>query len=436
MKKALFILLVLFVYSVPVSAEITFSPRARVSEEYTDNLNLTAEDEEEDFITTTSVGASLGFRGVTSGLTLAYDPEYASYKDNTDLNAWRHFASMEAYWQMSRVTRLNLNDRFTVSDDPADDIENSIEARERNRYTRNTAHVDITHQFGREDSVALGYEHTLLENELETEEDSESHDPYMDFLWWFVENAYGFQAHADYTRGIFEDSDDFDSWYGDFRLRKRFTRHFDMFLQYAHMVTNYDHEPDAIDREEVSDYVVYNPGVGFNYIAGENTEISVAVGYAIREREDLQTDEGPVELEDDDGPTVISDLRTAWIYPRSLIELTASSGYTQDTFSTDNRGFNVFGAAGARGEYGFTNRFRGDLIADYRYVRYIDEDPEGEDHFVSAGPGLSYQALPWMRFRLEYTYRTLFSNEPEDEYAENRAMLSLILEPATPYRWN
>jgi hypothetical protein len=236
-----------------------------------------------------------------------------------------------------------------------------------------------------------------------------------------------------YTRGIFEYSDDFNSWYGDLRLRKRFTRHFDMFLQYAHMITNYDHESDAIDRGEVADYVVYNPGVGFNYIAGENTNISVAVGYAIR---DVEEDETPGGIEDDEGPTLISDLRTAWIYPRSLIELTARSGYTQDTFSTENRGFNVFGGVTGRAEYGFTSRLRGDVAAAYRYVRYIDEDPVTEDHFISAGPGLAYQALSWMRFRLEYTYRTVLSDEPEDEYKENRAMISLILEPATPYRFN
>ncbi|MBI5063585.1 MAG: outer membrane beta-barrel protein [Desulfatitalea sp.] len=428
MKKTILVLFVLFASLSPVLAiETTFSPRVRVTEEYTDNLHLTPDNEVDDFITTTGVGASLGFRGATAALTLAYDPEYASYQDNSYLNAWRHFASLDGNWQMTRFTRLGVTDTFTISDDPADDIETDIQSRGRNRYTRNTAHAEIAHQFGREDSVEMGYEHMVLKNELPTEEDSQSHNPYMDFLWWFVENEYGFQAHADYRRGLFEYSDDFDSWFGDFRLRKRFTRNFDMFLQYAHMITQYDHNPDAADAATVEDYVVYNPGVGLNYIAGENTNISVAAGYAFRDRE---------FGEDDEGPVVTSDLRTAWIYPRSLIELTASSGYTQDTFSTDNRGFNVFGAAGCRAEYGFTSRLRGDVAARYRYVRYLDEDPVGEDQFVDAGPGIAYQALSWMRFRLEYTYRTVFSNTPEDEYAENRAMLSLILEPATPYRWN
>lgn len=436
MKKILIVLLVLCASYSMVSAEITFSPRARVTEEYTDNLFLSADNEEDDFITTTSVGASLGFRGATSGLTLTYDPEYAFYKEFDDLNAWRHFATLDSYWQMTRQTRIGLTDRFTISDDPADDIESTIDTRGRNRYTRNIAHAEIAHQFGREDSIELGYDYTTLDNDLETEEDSLHHDPYMDFVWWFLENDYAIQLHGDYTRAEFDESDDFDSWRGEIRLRKRFTRRFDMFLFYTQMITNYDHEPDAIDRAEVADYVVYNPGAGFNYVAGENTDISIAVGYAVRKRDDLQTDEGPVAQEDDEGPTVTSDLRTAWIYPRGLIELTASSGYTQDTFSADNRGFNVYGGLTGRGEYGFTNRLRGDLSAEYRYVRYIDDDPETEDHYVSGGPGLGYQALPWMRFRLEYEYRTVFSDAPEDEYTENRAMLSMILEPATPWRWN
>ncbi|MFZ1986474.1 MAG: outer membrane beta-barrel protein, partial [Desulfatitalea sp.] len=331
------------------------------------------------------------------------------------------------YWQMARQTRFAVTDAFTISDDPADDIENSINIRGRNRYARNTAHAEIAHQFGREDSFELGYDHSILKNKLDTIEDSQRHNPYTDFLWWFVENEYGFQAHVDYARGLFEFSDDFDSWYGDFRLRKRFTRHFDMFLQYAQMMTAYDHDPDAVDAAVVEDYTVYNPALGFNYVAGENTNISVAVGYAIRDRE---------FSEDDEGPIVTSDLTTAWIFRRGSITLNANSGYTQDTFSTENRGFNVYGGAGAIAEYGFTSRLRGDVAADYRYIRYIDEDPVTDDHFVSAGPGISYQALAWMRFRLEYAYRTLFSDDPEDEYRENRAMLSVILEPSSPWRWN
>ncbi len=436
MKKILIVLLILFTSYSMVSAEITFSPRVRVTEEYTDNLFLSPDNEEDDFITTTGVGASLGFRGATAALTLAYDPEYAFYREFDNLNAWRHYATMDSYWQMTRFTRLAVTDRFTISDDPADDIEMAIQDRGRNRYTRNTAHAGIIHQFGREDSVELGYNHTILENKLATEEDNQSHNPYLDFISWFLDNRYGLQLHGDYTRGMFDLSDDFDSWRGEIRLRKRFSRRFDMFLYYSHMVTNYDHEPDAIDRYEVSDYVVYNPGAGFNYVAGEDTDISVAVGYAYRDREDIQTDAGPIPVDNDEGPIITTDLRTAWIYPRGLIGLTASSGYTQDTYSTDNLGFNVYGGLTGRAEYGFTNRFRGDVHAEYRYVRYLDEDPVTEDHYVSAGPGLGYQALPWMRFRLEYTYRTVFSDTPEDEYTENRAMLSLILEPATPWRWN
>ncbi|MFZ1987186.1 MAG: hypothetical protein WAU91_22440, partial [Desulfatitalea sp.] len=281
MKKAILVFLVLFAgLSQALAIETTLSPRVTVREEYTDNVFLTPDNEEEDFITTAGVGATLGFRGATAGLTFAYDPEHASYKNNSHLDSWRHFATMDGYWQMARQTRFAVSDALTISDDPADDIESSIDTRGRNRYTRNAAHAEIAHQFGREDSFELGYDYSILENELDTVEDNKSHDPYADFLWWFVENEYGFQAHVDYTRGLFDDSDDFDSWYGNLRLRKRFTRHFDMFLQYAQMITTYDHDPDAADASEVEDYTVYNPAVGFNYVAGENTNISVAVGYA------------------------------------------------------------------------------------------------------------------------------------------------------------
>lgn len=428
MKKTLFVLsMMVMSLSQAMAMEVTFSPRAMISEEYTDNVDLTPDDEQEDFITTTGVGATLGFRGATAGLTLAYNPEYASYKNNSDLNTWRHYASMDANWQFARNTRLGLSDSFVISDDPADELETTTERRGRNKYLNNSIHGYIAHQFGREDSAELGYDYTWLDNELEEIEDSQSESPYGDLTWWFVENQYGFQAHVDYTRSIFDRSDNFQSWFGDFRLRKRFTRHFDMFVQYAHMTTEYDKDPFAEDIDEVEDYTIYNPGVGFNYVAGENTNISIAVGYAIRDRE---------FSDDDEGPTIISEISTVIPYRRGAITLDASSGYTQDTFSTENRGFNVYAGAGALAEYGFTSRFRGDVTARYHFIRYLDADPTVDDHLVAAGPGVSYQALPWMRFRLDYTYRTLFSDEPENEYTENRAMVSMILEPSSPYRWN
>jgi opacity protein-like surface antigen len=426
MRKPLIVALVYFaMVSYAMAVETTFSPRLTMRGEYTDNVDRTHDDPQDDFITTVSPGATLGLRGNTAEMTLSYDPAYVMYRDNDQDDGWRHFGTLNGFWSLSRRTRLNIANALTISEDPADDVADSTLARGRNRYTRYSGTLGITQQFGREDSFGGGYTYSSLTNEEEYVEDSQEHGPYADFMWWFIENLYGLQLHTDYTIADFkrrdgiETSDDFTSWYGQLRLRRRFTRNFDMFLEYGHTVTNYDGMTE--------DYTVYNPAVGLNYVAGEETNISMALGYFIRDRE---------KGADDSGTIVSGDLTTAWSYPRGAVSLTATSGCRTDTFDTENLGFNYYASVGVRADYGFTRNFRGDVFGDYRYDKYFDVDPEREDNTYGTGCGLSYQVLAWMSLRLEYRYSTVSSNVEEEEYDENRVFMSVTLAPVSPYRLN
>ncbi len=401
------------------AVETSFTPRLVLSGEYTDNLDRTPDNEEEDYIMTASPGFTLGFRGVPAELTIDYNPAYVHYDKNDDRDHWRHFAALTGNWRAARHTQFDLRHTLIVSEDPLDDEGTSTVEGGQNRYMRNSGEVSVVNQFGRANSIELGFDYSLLENSENDLEDSQRYNPYGDFTWWFIGNQYGMSLRLDYVNGAFEESDDFDSYVGRFRLMKRFSRKFNMFLQYIYGETDYDGETE--------NYKVHNPAIGFDYVAGEHTNISLAVGYGIRERELSENDEGLI---------VTGDVETAWIYPRGAISVTATSGYTQDTFSTENLGFYMYSGAEVRAEYGFTRRFSGDLFGIYRYAQYLDQDPKIEDNVYSGGAGLEYQPLRWMSIRLEYRHRTFTSTEDIREYAENRAMLSVRFEPAEPYRLN
>lgn len=426
MKMPLIFTLVLFwLVSYAIAAETTFSPRLTIRGEYTDNLDLSHTNPQDDFITIVSPGMTLGLRGNTAEVTLSYDPAYVMYRDNDQYNDWRHYGTLNGFWNLSRRTRMSFENALTISEDPEDDESDSTLSRGRNRSTWYSGTLGLTNQFGREDSFGLGYTYASLTNEKKYIEDSQVHRPYVDFTWWFIENRYGLQLHTDYTMADFnrrdgiDGSDDFTSWYGQMRLRRRFTRNFDMFLEYGHTVTDYD--------GMTVDYTVYNPALGFNYVAGEETNISMAIGCFIRDRE---------KGTDDNGTIVSGDLTTAWSYPRGAVNLTATSGYRTDTFDTENLGFNYYAGVGVRADYGFSRLFRGDVFGDYRYDKYFDVDPEREDNTYGAGCGLSYQVLAWMSLRVEYRYRTVSSTVEEEEYDENRVSMSVTLAPVSPYRRN
>ena len=71
------------------SAQFNFTPRSSAEVEYTDNVDLTEDDKEDDFITTVSAGFTAQLLGKTSGLELSFDPAYVFYEDFTGNDGWR-----------------------------------------------------------------------------------------------------------------------------------------------------------------------------------------------------------------------------------------------------------------------------------------------------------------------------------------------------------
>lgn len=423
--RAILTLSIFLLYSAQAFAvEITFTPRLTLGGEYNDNIFRTPDDEQDDYIYTVSPGVTLGFQGATAGLTLSYNPSYVQYQEDSYDDQWRHFGSALGKWRMSRSTTLAFNHSVTISEDAADDqgdtTVNALTGRT-NRFTRNAGNASFTYQFGITDSLSLGYKYSLLEYEERTEdvENSRRSTPYMDFSWWFTQQL-GFNFYTDYTYGQFDRSDNFDSYSGNLRFLLKLTPRLDMFVQYGYMQTVYDGETEE-------DYTVNNPGLGFDYIAGETTNVSLAFGYMVRDRE---------FSEDDEGLVVTGNVNTVLPFSRGQFNITASSGYSQDTFASENLGFSIYYGANLGLNYNFTRVFGSNVFVAYKYSDYLDQEPEIEDYLYSAGAGLSYIAFRWLRFGLNYTHRSLISSSDPRDYTENRVSLTATIEPSIPFKLN
>ena len=103
-----------------LAAQVSFTPRVSVTEEYNDNVDLDRKGKKDDFITTVSPGATLEVLGPLSGIRLSYDPSYSFYADNDEFDSWRHNASGFIWHNFSRETRIDLADSFLYSKDPLD----------------------------------------------------------------------------------------------------------------------------------------------------------------------------------------------------------------------------------------------------------------------------------------------------------------------------
>jgi hypothetical protein len=349
---------------------------------------------------------------------------YDKYDEN---DTWRHTVGFSAWSDIAKNTRIELTDSFLYTEDPLTDadiatllVENpeapidSTIRRGRDPYYRNTADINLIHQFGRDDSFNLGYRYSFLENDDPDLEDDKRHNPYMGVTFWFGPE-WGFEIRGDYTRSDFDESDDSDQWYGSVRLIKKITRHLEGFVQYAHRALNYDGITE--------DYQVYNPLAGFNYTISNDVFFSLGIGYSILDRE-----------ESDDESVMSANGSLAKTFRRGSINIVGSGGYEESDFGAETLGLTEFYEFGGSATYQFARYFSGNIFGSYRNNQYIDEDPEREDEITRTGVGLEMQALEWMSLNLDYAYRTVDSTRDEDDYDENRVIFRITLSPPHPFR--
>lgn len=417
--------------SAAVGYQINLTPRITVTEEYNDNLFLAPENEEvDDFNTIVTPGFTLEVLQRSSGLEISYDPGYSFYATNSEYNSWRHNALLRAWTGITRNTTLEFENAFLYTEDPvSQDIrilpteEPIIRAdttirRSRQPYYTNASVLTLTHQFGESDSFFIGYNYSILRNDDPEIEDNDRHIPSIGLTYWFTPR-WGLETEASLTSGEFDISDDFDEWYGRARLIKRFSQHFEMFTQYEHTFVDYR----EAQEEGRTNYQIFEPSIGMNYDVAEDTSLSLRAGLFI-----VDQDEG----EDDSGPSVDADITKT--FRNGSIVLSGSAGHEISSFGAEDLDFTKYYEIGSTVEYSFTRNMSCNVFGTYRNSKYTETDPQREDDLITAGTGLTYLLRTWLSMEVGYSYRTIDSTIPENEYEENRVFFSVTLTPSLPYR--
>lgn len=407
------ILLIIGVLRGSADAAVTFYPHLSIGNMYTDNVDLTADNEEYDFITTLSPGFDLGVTGQFSDLSITYTPTYASYLRFPENNTLRHNAGLSASRQITPATQLEFSNDFLYSEDPISDTDTTVR-QGRNPYTANTAAFAMNNQFGPENSISLGYEYYLLNNTDTTLEDNEHYRPSIMMNYWLAPSRYGTESELSYTRENFDDSEDYNETSARFRLIRRLSPHFDVYAEYTHELTNYVAEDD--------DFQVFSPLAGFIWAEYVNYSLSASFGYFFQKNDHSEDDSGPVGT--------IESVYT-W-KPEASLTVSGNVGYDHASGGAENLGFNPFYDVTGIVTYPLTRHLQSNLFGGYRWNIYTDEEPDREDTLWRTGAGLRYQALPWMFVQMNYIFRELDSNFDAEDYVENRAEISVTMTPPQP----
>jgi len=413
------VLLIVFL-SYNAAAVVTFDPRISLGNMYTDNIDLTADDEEDDFITTLGPSINLSMADRYSSLSFFYSPSYASYLRFPENNTFRHNASLDLSKQITRTTRFELSNSYLYTEDPVSDIEDSdydtdtTVRQGREPYTTNTATLGVINEFGPENSLALEYAYSFLNNEDETIEDNNHHHPSITMTYWPVPNRYGTESEISYTKRHFDDSENYNDVLGRFRLIRRLGPHFEVYAEYTQELTDYVSEGE--------DYKVYSPLVGFAWDEYIDYSLAASFGYFFRENDYSGSDSGPLGTIEG---------RYTWEQGASVL-ISGNVGYDRASGGAENLGFNPFYDVEGSVDYPLTRYLNTNLFAGYRWNIYTDESPDRDDAIWRTGAGLIFQALPWMVVQMNYSFRKLNSNIETEDYVENRAEITITLNPRQP----
>jgi len=212
-------------------AEIRFSvvPVISADEEYTDNLFLSEESEEEDLITVISPGVIAEAETRTANIRFSYNFGYSHYQRFSEYDAWRHNSQLTGNMNFSKHTRVEFQNAFLLTEEPAENIEDRTDAekteaetretetreaetetvrRSRDRYYTNSSKIRLIHQFGKADSLTLGYGCDVLKNEDTTVQNETMHRTSAALTYGIIPQRLGLDADISYLQNDVSDAKD------------------------------------------------------------------------------------------------------------------------------------------------------------------------------------------------------------------------------------
>lgn len=432
-----FLGLILVSISTSQAAQVLFTPALILSEEFTDNLYLDNEFEEDELITAAGVDLTGEILWRTAGITLNYVPTFNSFKENDELNYWRHYADLLMWKEFTRNTRLEVHDTYLRTNDPTDEssisaeegqppepvIETDRNRRGRNEYVTNVSEMRLTHQFGINNSIYGAYRYSVL-REIDSApsisiEDNNISTPQFGLSFNFSPR-WGIEIDNSYAMADYKERNDRDEYNGNVRLIYHSNRPFSAFLNYRHTMLDY--------REETNeDYNIYEPSLGIGYEFQDNARLIISLGYYFQDFE---------SSEDDGGVSISSDITKRWTYPKGYFGITGGSGYVIDDNAVEDNGLDIYYLARIEAGYNFSSRLSGLVYGGYRHDEYPNEVPDRAEQMVTTGLEMQLHVFHWMTVGITYEFNDLSSDREIDTYTENRALMTMRMEPISPLRFN
>jgi hypothetical protein len=403
----------------------TFTPRISVTETYDDNIDLSPDNEESDWITVASPGFSLLLQSAKTDFSLDMTAGLTYYLQDSTRDTIRYTGRLSWDQKLAEYLSLNLSNTLTRSEDPVREDQGRIVdiSSDRDVEYRNTGQASLSYQFGPQDSVTVGYRNTLLDSRSDQTEDSRSNQGFLDLSTWFVPQ-FGINLTSSFARWEFQQSKDFTGFPSE-----------DFYLYQAGLTMNYQWQPQRItyarynilyldyDEEHGIDnnnYIVHQTTVGFSSALGANTSLGASFGYW---RRDINNENS------EDGASLNANFNAQG--EKATLNVQTDSGYDLDVGTSQNQGFSKYSDSSCNVSYQLAENLNLFATARYRWEDYADTNRT--DHTYGGRIGFNHTFRNWFTLSLEGGHLRRDSNENNQEFKDNRVVLRLTAAYPIPF---
>ena len=403
---------------------VRITPKISVKGEYDDNIYLYKDNKKGDFITTVSPGLLMYIDSGRTGLELEYTFGWVRYHDLSENDFVRHSGRLKFWQRLTRRLTFNLSDSYLKSNDLFDqdlspDLRPQRIRHSATPYQRNDFDANLEYRFGPQSRLSVGYRHGYLDNEDPYLEDVVEHSPYAKLTYW-VNNKDGFELgyeyrRFDYTLGESYGNNrvDLDAHDVDVAYMHRFSRRSSIHARYGFANRNFKGIPVS--------YHVHDGGVGFEYGFSPSMTLALEIGYF-----------SPTGIDINPGLEYTARFEKRFRRVRAFVS--AQSGWDEGFMDIEPRAFTRYWGGDAGVEYEPVQDLQAYAGVDYRKNDYALEDQEDDDT-VGGRCGVRYRFLRWFSADLEYAHRRRISNDPNNEYGDNRVTFTITASKPHPYSW-
>jgi len=403
---------------------VRITPKISVKGEYDDNIFLYQDNKKGDFITTVSPGLLMYVDSGRNGLELEYTFGWVRYHDLSENDFVRQNGRLKFWQRLTRHLTFNLSDSYLKSNDLFDQDLPPDQRPQRIRHTaapyqRNDFDANMEYRFGPQSRLSVGYRHGYLDNDDPYLEDAVEHSPYANLSYWF-NNKDGFELGYKYRRFDYT----LEETYGHSRVdldahdvgvayMHRFDRRSTIHARYGFANRNFKGIPVS--------YNVHDGGIGFEYGFSPSMTLALDIGYF-----------SPTGIDINPGLEYTGRFEKRFRRGRAFVS--ARSGWDEGFMDVEPRAFTRYWGGEAGVEYEPVQDLQAYAGVDYRKNDYAFEDQEDDDT-VGGRCGVRYRFLRWFSADLGYAHRRRISNDPNNEFGDNRVTFTITASKPQPYNW-